>query len=38
VRHDRPPSPDLVDGFRSLAAVIAAEESSATGCTVTLPE
>lgn len=38
VRHDRPPSPDLADGFRSLAAVIAAEESSATGCTVTLPE
>lgn len=38
VHHDHVPSPDLLDGRRSLAIVEAAEESARTGQMVSLPD
>ncbi len=37
-RANRPARPDLLDGYRSLAVVLAAEESARTGRAVTVPE
>jgi len=37
-RSGRPAHPDLLDGYRSLAVITAAEESAATGRTTAVPD